>query len=141
MQDTARKALVASLIVVAVVASALALWKLRILVAGLFLALIIAAAMRPSVEWLAQRRIPRGIGILLHYALLGGLIGLPLARLLGARFIYHNEGFYPDEQVDGGVWRFGSLPHRVGRSRVRAANSSAMVRPVAVARTFSMRVK
>jgi predicted PurR-regulated permease PerM len=78
MQDTARKALVASLIVVAVVASALALWKLRILVAGLFLALIIAAAMRPSVEWLAQRRIPRGLGILLHYALLGCLIGLLL---------------------------------------------------------------
>ena len=78
MQDTARKALVASLIVVAVVASALALWKLRILLAGLFLALIIAAAMRPSVEWLAQRRIPRGIGILLHYAVLAGLIAVLL---------------------------------------------------------------
>ena len=50
MQDTARKALVASLIVVAVVASALALWKLRIVLALLFLAFIIAAAMRPSVE-------------------------------------------------------------------------------------------
>ena len=46
MQDTARKALVASLIVVAVVASALALWKLRIVLALLFLALIIAASMR-----------------------------------------------------------------------------------------------
>src|SRR4051812_47410380 len=60
------------------VASALALWKLRILLAGLFLPLIIAAAMRPSVEWMAQRRIPRGIGILLHYALLACLIGLLL---------------------------------------------------------------
>ena len=78
MQETARKALVASLIVVAVVACALALWKLRIVIAVLFLALIIAAAMRPSVEWLARRRIPRGVGILLHYVVLGGLIGLLL---------------------------------------------------------------
>ena len=34
--------------------------------------------MRPSVDWLARRRIPRGVGILLHYALLAGLIGLLL---------------------------------------------------------------
>jgi predicted PurR-regulated permease PerM len=78
MQDTARKALVAALIVVAVVASALALWKLRVVIALLFLAFIIAAAMRPSVEWLAKRRIPRGIGILGHYAVLGGLIAILL---------------------------------------------------------------
>ncbi len=47
---------------------------------------------------------------------LGGLMGLPLAKLLGARLVYHNEGFYPDEQVDGGVWRFGSFPHRLARA-------------------------
>jgi predicted PurR-regulated permease PerM len=78
MQETARKALVAALIVVAVVALALALWKLRIVIALLFLALIIAAAMRPSVEWLARYRIPRGAGILAHYAVLGGLIAVLL---------------------------------------------------------------
>jgi predicted PurR-regulated permease PerM len=78
MQDTARKALVASLIVVAVVALALALWKLRIVIALLFLALIIAAAMRPSVEWLARYRSPRGAGILAHYAVLGGVIAVLL---------------------------------------------------------------
>ena len=78
MQDTARKTLVASLIVVAVVAGALALWKLRIVLALLFLAFIIAAAMRPSVEWLARRRIPRGIGILAHYAVLAGVIAVLL---------------------------------------------------------------
>lgn len=43
----------------------------------------------------------------------GGLIGLTLAPLIGARFIYHNEGFYPDEQVDAGVWQKDSAPHRV----------------------------
>jgi predicted PurR-regulated permease PerM len=78
MQDTARKALVAALVVVGVVALALALWKLRIVIALLFLAFIIAAAMRPSVEWLARYRIPRGVGILAHYAVLGGLIGVLL---------------------------------------------------------------
>jgi glycosyltransferase involved in cell wall biosynthesis len=45
----------------------------------------------------------------------GGLIGLPLSRATGASLIYHNEGFYPDEMVDGGFWREGSLPHRIGR--------------------------
>lgn len=46
----------------------------------------------------------------------GGLIGLAMARPLGAKYIFHNEGFYPDEQVDGGVWRKNSLPHRIARS-------------------------
>jgi predicted PurR-regulated permease PerM len=78
MQETARKAFLATLIVVAVVALALALWKLRLVIALLFLALIISAAMRPSVEWLARHRIPRGLGILAHYAVLGGVIALLL---------------------------------------------------------------
>lgn len=47
---------------------------------------------------------------------IGGLIGLALAPLLGAKLIYHNEGFYPDEQVDGGVWRRNSAPHRIAKS-------------------------
>lgn len=46
----------------------------------------------------------------------GGLMGLVLARLLRARLIYHNEGFYPDEQVDGGVWVAGTAQHRIARA-------------------------
>jgi glycosyltransferase involved in cell wall biosynthesis len=46
---------------------------------------------------------------------IGGLIGFGVSRTLRLRFLYHNEGFYPDEQVDGGVWRAGSIPHRVAR--------------------------
>jgi len=46
----------------------------------------------------------------------GGLVGLPLSRLTGARLIYHNEGFYPDEMVDGGFWQEGSPQHRTARS-------------------------
>ena len=45
----------------------------------------------------------------------GGLIGLIVAPLIGAKFVYHNEGFYPDEQVDGGVWAKNSRPHLVAK--------------------------
>lgn len=45
----------------------------------------------------------------------GGLMGYALAPTLRAKLIYHNEGFYPDEQVDGGVWKAGSAPHRAAR--------------------------
>jgi predicted PurR-regulated permease PerM len=78
MRDTARKALVAALVVVGVVVLTLALWKLRLVIALLFLAFIIAAAMRPSVEWLQRRRVPGGIAILAHYAVLVGVIALLL---------------------------------------------------------------
>src|SRR5215211_156513 len=79
MRATAKHAFVATVVVVGVVALALGLWKLRVLIALLFLAFIVAAAMRPSVDALRQRyRIPRGAGILVHYAALAGLLGLLL---------------------------------------------------------------
>ena len=37
----------------------------------------------------------------------------------GCELIYHNEGFYPDEMVDGGFWQEGSVPHRVARGLER----------------------
>jgi len=43
----------------------------------------------------------------------GGIMGQRAARLLRVPFIFHNEGFYPDEQVDGGVWRKDSPIHRL----------------------------
>jgi predicted PurR-regulated permease PerM len=76
MRDTARRAFVAAIVVGAVVVSALALWELRVVIALLFLAFIIAAAMRPSVDWLHRRRVPRGVGILAHYAALVAGIAL-----------------------------------------------------------------
>ena len=48
-----------------------------------------------------------------------GPMGFVIARLLRAQFVYHNEGFYPDEQVDGGVWKEGSFVHRIAK-RVEA---------------------
>ena len=82
MKDTARRALVAALVVVLVVAVAIALWRVRIVISLLFLAFIIAAAMRPSVEALHRRRIPRGIGIGLHYFVLAAGIGVLLWQVV-----------------------------------------------------------
>ncbi len=78
MNDTARRAFVAAIVVLAVIVGALALWKLKVLLALLFLAFTIAAAMRPGVEALRRRRIPRGAGVLLHYAALFGLLSVLL---------------------------------------------------------------
>jgi predicted PurR-regulated permease PerM len=75
---TARRALTAAIAVAAVVVAALALWELRLLIMLLFLAFTLAAAMRPGVEALHRRRIPRGAGVLLHYAALTGLVSLLL---------------------------------------------------------------
>jgi predicted PurR-regulated permease PerM len=74
----ARKALIATVVAVGVVACALALWKVRLVIALLFLALTISAALRPGVEWLHGHRVPRPAGVMLHYLGLFAVIGLLL---------------------------------------------------------------
>jgi predicted PurR-regulated permease PerM len=76
MSETARRAFVWTVILIGGVVIALALWKLRLLLAIIFLGFIIAAAMRPGVEALQRRRIPRGVGILFHYLVIIGLLGV-----------------------------------------------------------------
>ena len=78
MADIARKTFVATVVAVAVIALALATWKLKIVIALVFLGLIIAAAMRPGVEWLASHRVPRPFGVVLHYVAIAGAIALLL---------------------------------------------------------------
>jgi predicted PurR-regulated permease PerM len=78
MQDTARRAFVAALVVVAVVAAALALWELKVVIALVFLGFIFAAAMRPTVDALARRRIPRPAGVALHYLGIAAILSLLL---------------------------------------------------------------
>jgi predicted PurR-regulated permease PerM len=77
--DLARRAFVITLVVVGTVALALALWKLKLVVALLLTAITFAAAMRPGVEWLARRRVPRAAGVLLHYFVLLALVALFLS--------------------------------------------------------------
>src|SRR5438132_1519462 len=61
MAETARRAFIATLVAVSVVAFALALWKLKTIVGLLFLAFTISAAMRTGVEALQRHRVPRAV--------------------------------------------------------------------------------
>jgi predicted PurR-regulated permease PerM len=76
MKETAKRVAVATLVVLGIVALALALWKLKLVIALIFLGLIIAAAMRPGIEALRRWGIPRPAGLLLHYLVLFALVGL-----------------------------------------------------------------
>jgi predicted PurR-regulated permease PerM len=79
MDITARRAATATLVALSIVVAALALWKIKAVIALLLLGFIVAAAMRPGVDWLHKRaRLPRGAGVLLHYAALLGVLGLVL---------------------------------------------------------------
>src|SRR5215467_11641109 len=63
-ESIARRALIATAVAVGVVALALALWKLKLIVALVFVAMTWAAAMRPGVEWLRRHGVPRAAGVL-----------------------------------------------------------------------------
>jgi predicted PurR-regulated permease PerM len=78
MSETARRAFLTTLVAVSVVVAVLALWQLRLLIALLFFAFIVAAAMRPSIEALKRWRVPRGVGIAIHYLALAGFVALLL---------------------------------------------------------------
>jgi len=82
MTDTARRALIATLVAVTVVAFALALWRLRLVFGLLFLGITISAAMRPGVEWLERRRLPKSVGIAVHYVALAAVVALFLSLLV-----------------------------------------------------------
>ena len=78
MGTVARKAAVSTIVVIAIVALALALWKLKIVIALVFLGFVLAAAMRPGVDRLAARRVPRSVGVALHYLAIVGALALLL---------------------------------------------------------------
>jgi len=77
MSTTAKRAAIVTLVAGSIVVLALALWKIKAVIALLFLGFIVAAAMRPGVDWLQRRaRVPRPVGVLIHYVGLLGLIAL-----------------------------------------------------------------
>jgi predicted PurR-regulated permease PerM len=77
MGGTARRAATATIVAVSIVVAALALWKIKIVIALLFLGFVVASAMRPSVDWLNRRaRVPRSLGVILHYLGFLGAIAL-----------------------------------------------------------------
>ena len=105
----AKKALVATLVALAVIVAALALWKLKVVIALLFVAFIIAAAMRPGVDWLHARRVPRGVGVLIHYLALLGVFGL-LVWLIVPQAIHEVQ------QALGGKTAEGQVRHAAAHS-------------------------
>ena len=78
MAETARRAFITTLVALAVIVGALALWKVKIVLALVFLGLILAAAIRPGVERLAEHKVPRPLGVALHYLAVAGALALLL---------------------------------------------------------------
>jgi predicted PurR-regulated permease PerM len=77
MGITAKRAAVATLSAGGILVLALALWKVKVVIALFFLGIIVAAAMRPGVDWLHRHwRIPRAAGVLLHFIALAGAVAL-----------------------------------------------------------------
>jgi predicted PurR-regulated permease PerM len=74
VRETAQRAAIAALVVGGIAVAALALWELRLVVALLFLAFILAAAMRPTVDRLAGWGVPRAVGVGMHYLVFLGLV-------------------------------------------------------------------
>jgi predicted PurR-regulated permease PerM len=60
----------------AVAALAFGIWQVRSVIILLLLAMTLAAAIRPGVEWLGRHRVPQSVAILLHFLLVGGAVAL-----------------------------------------------------------------
>jgi predicted PurR-regulated permease PerM len=117
MAGTARRAFVATLVGVAVIVGALALWKLRLVLSLVFLGFVIAAAMRPGIDGLARHRVPRPLGLVIHYAVLAGLIALALWFAVPRAL----------DQVTGAIANLPETRHQIG---VEAKQSSGIKQEV-----------
>ncbi|MDX6472108.1 MAG: hypothetical protein QOK22_924 [Gaiellaceae bacterium] len=77
MSSIAKRAAITTLVALSIVVVALALWKIKIVIALVFFGIIVAAAMRPGIDWLHKRwRVPRGVGVAIHYLALAGVVAL-----------------------------------------------------------------
>jgi predicted PurR-regulated permease PerM len=76
MGEISKKVALGTLVVIAIVAAALALWKLKLVIALIFLGFIIAAAMRPGIDALRRRGFPRSVALLAHYLAFAAVIAL-----------------------------------------------------------------
>jgi predicted PurR-regulated permease PerM len=100
MVDTAKRVAIGTLVAGGIVVGALALWKLRLVVGLLFSAMIIAAALRPSVEWLARHRLPKVAAVLLHYAALAAIVGVGLAFAVPAALHQVDHALSPSGKAE-----------------------------------------
>ena len=100
MVEYAKRAAIVTLVAVAIVVGALALWKLRLVVGLLFSAMIIAAAIRPGVDWLARFGIPRPLGLALHYLAFIAMIGVGLAFAVPAALHQVDHALSPSGKAE-----------------------------------------
>ena len=63
LADTARRVAVSALVILGIAVVGVGIWKLRLVVALVFLGFVLAAAMRPGIEALSRRRIPQAVGV------------------------------------------------------------------------------
>jgi predicted PurR-regulated permease PerM len=118
MSETAKRAAIATLVALSILVAALALWKIKVVISLFFLGIIIAAAMRPGVEWLNKRtRLPKGFGVLLHYAVLVGLAALLLWLVVPSA----------TSQIQQAV---GKVPTSAGDLHQQAAHSHGIKREI-----------
>lgn len=54
-----------------------------------------------------------GVEVVHCRSYIAGLMGLAVKRATGARYIFDMRGFWPDERVDGGIWRKTSTQYRL----------------------------
>jgi predicted PurR-regulated permease PerM len=100
MVETAKRAAITTLVVVGIVVATLALWKLRLVVALLFSAMIIAAALRPSIDWLARRHVPKPLGLALHYLTLIAMLAIALAFAVPAALHQIDHALSPNGKAE-----------------------------------------
>ena len=134
LAQTARKTLVATLVAGAVVILALALWKLKLVISLVFLGFVIAAAMRPGIDALHRRRIPRGIGVALHYLVLAGLVALFL-WLVVPRAVTQVQNAVGAEQLKHAARNSSGVKHDIlvglQKRLERLPSGSKLVKPAA----------
>ena len=86
---------VSALVILGIAVVSVGIWKLRLVVALVFLGFVLASAMRPGIEALERRRVPQAVGVAIHYLAIVGLIAL-VAWLVVPRAL---------GQVESGSWR------------------------------------
>ena len=100
--DVARRTFVSALVVLGLLVFAALIWKARLVVMLLFLAIVLASAMRTGVDALRRRGVPRAAGIAIHYLILAGLIALLLwfAVPRALNQVQHAIGSVPAAKAD-----------------------------------------
>ena len=79
---TTSQVVLATVFVVCVFLTFWLLYSLRVVLFLFFIAILIGTAIRPGVEWLHRRGVPRALGIIIIYVLIAGLLVGFLAMIL-----------------------------------------------------------